>query len=158
MSADDPVAETAGVAAPPPLIFGATLALGLALGRNADLDARSATYANRAGAIALAAGALIGAAALAGIKRVGSSASPYRPTTALATGGIFRFSRNPGYVGATSIYLGIALRRRSIPALALLPVALALTDRLVVTPEERYLERRFGAEYTAYRNAVPRWF
>jgi len=150
--------ETCGVPFPPPLVFGATLALGLALGRSAELDPRNAAYARRAGAISLATGVAAVGAAIAGIKRAGSSVNVYAPTTALVTSGIFRFSRNPLYFGLTAAYLGIALGARSIPALALLPVALALTDRLVVDREERYLERRFGDEYRAYRDAVPRWF
>jgi protein-S-isoprenylcysteine O-methyltransferase Ste14 len=151
-------AETCGVPFPPPLVFGATLALGLALGRNAELDPHNAAYSRTAGTISLLAGAAVGAAAVLGIKRAGSAVNVYRPTTALVTTGAFRFSRNPVYFGLTAAYLGIALRARSIPALALLPIALALTDRLVVDPEERYLERRFGDEYRAYRDAVPRWF
>jgi protein-S-isoprenylcysteine O-methyltransferase Ste14 len=150
--------ETSGVPFPPPLVFGATLALGLVLGRNAELDARSAAYARRAGTISLVVGAAAGAAAVVAIKRAGTSVNVYKPTTALVTDGVFRFSRNPIYFGLTAGYLGIALRMRSIPGLALLPIALALTDRLVVDPEERYLERRFGDEYRAYRDAVPRWF
>jgi protein-S-isoprenylcysteine O-methyltransferase Ste14 len=35
---------------------------------------------------------------------------------------------------------------------------LALLDRLVVSREEAYLERRFGDDYRHYRDAVPRWF
>ncbi len=47
---------------------------------------------------------------------------------------------------------------RSLPALVLLPIVLALLDRLVVSREERYLERLFGDEYRRYEDAVPRWF
>ena len=58
----------------------------------------------------------------------------------------------------TSIYIGIALYARSMPAFTLLPIVLALLDRLVVSREEAYLERRFGDDYRHYRDAVPRWF
>jgi protein-S-isoprenylcysteine O-methyltransferase Ste14 len=71
---------------------------------------------------------------------------------------MFEWTRNPAYVGATSIYVGIAMYTRSLPAFVLLPVVLALLDRLVVTPEERYLERRFGDDYRRYCEMVPRWF
>jgi protein-S-isoprenylcysteine O-methyltransferase Ste14 len=150
--------ETSGIGFPPPLIFAATLAAGLLAGRDAALDARTAGYARNAGTLSLLAGGAACAASLYGLRRAGSSFSVFVPTKALVTGGIFRFSRNPIYFGLTAAYLGIALRARSIPALALLPIALALTDRLVVDPEERYLERRFGDDYRTYRNAVPRWF
>jgi protein-S-isoprenylcysteine O-methyltransferase Ste14 len=158
-SFDDPRApQTAGVAAPPPLIFGAALAVGLALGRGSASTERGAKVARALGIAAIPAGALIGLAAIGALKRAGTNLSPYAPTTALVTSGVFAFTRNPAYVGATSIYIGIALLARSLPALVLLPVALALLDHGVVDREERYLERRFGEAYRRYREDVPRWF
>jgi len=149
---------TAGVAAPPPLIFGAALAAGLALGRGTPSDERGAKIARVVGAAAIPAGLLIGLAAVGALKRAGTNLNPYRPTTAIVTSGVFGFSRNPVYVGMTSVYIGVALLARSLPALVLLPVALALLDRGVVDREERYLERRFGEAYRRYRSEVPRWF
>jgi protein-S-isoprenylcysteine O-methyltransferase Ste14 len=104
------------------------------------------------------AGIVIGATTLRTLRRAGTSADPYQPTSTLVTDGVFALSRNPAYVGATSIYIGIAMYARSLPAYTLLPIVLALLDRLVVAREERYLEQRFGEAYRAYRAAVPRWF
>jgi protein-S-isoprenylcysteine O-methyltransferase Ste14 len=146
--------ETAGVFAFPPLIFGGTLVLGIALGRGSRL----AQARTRAAGIAIAAaGMLLGAAAIAEMKGTGTTISVYKPSSALATGGVFRWSRNPGYLGATAIYIGIALCTYSLPALALLPLALIVVERGVVEREERYLERRFADAYRTYRDAVPRW-
>jgi protein-S-isoprenylcysteine O-methyltransferase Ste14 len=158
MSGLEPVQPTAGVLVPPPLLFGGVLALGLILGRGTSSDARGAAFARLVGGASVVSGAALGAAAILTLRRAGTALSPYRPSTALATGGPFRLTRNPAYVGATAIYIGIALRARSLPALALLPVVLAVLDRGVVDREERYLERRFGAAYRTYRDAVPRWF
>jgi protein-S-isoprenylcysteine O-methyltransferase Ste14 len=153
---DEP--QRPAVLAPPPLIFGGCLALGLFLGRGAESDTRGATFARAIGFVSIAAGVALGAATIGKLKSIGTNLSPYAPATALATDGVFAKTRNPGYVAATFLYIGIALRARSLPALVMLPVALALLDRLVVDPEERYLKRRFGAEYRAYRKATPRWF
>jgi protein-S-isoprenylcysteine O-methyltransferase Ste14 len=150
--------ETAGVAAPPPLIFGVALALGLALSRLQPQAEQGARFARALGAASVVAGIALGAATIAALKRAGTNLDPYKPSTALVTGGVFAFSRNPAYVAATSIYVGIAMYAGSLPAFILLPVALALLDRLVVNPEERYLARRFGDEYRRYYEAVPRWF
>jgi protein-S-isoprenylcysteine O-methyltransferase Ste14 len=154
----DDEAPTAGVAAPPPLIFGGALLLGLLLGRLQPDAGRGERFARTLGGASVIAGIAIGAAAISALKRVGTNLDPYKPSTALATGGVFLLSRNPAYVGATSIYIGIALYARSLPAFTLLPIVLALLDRLVVSREERYLEGRFGDEYRRYRDAVPRWF
>jgi protein-S-isoprenylcysteine O-methyltransferase Ste14 len=150
--------ETAGVGAPPPLIFAGALALGLALGRLQKDNEKYARFMRTWGGASVAAGFAIGAVAIGALKRAGTNLDPYKPSTALVTEGIFAFTRNPAYAGATSIYVGIALYARSLPALALLPIVLALLDRLVVSREEAYLERRFGDEYRRYRDAVPRWF
>lgn len=150
--------ETAGVAVPPPLLFVGGLVLGLLASRVQPAAERSAAFARGLGAASVVAGVAIGVAAIAELKRVGTNLDPFKPSIALATGGVFRLSRNPAYVGATSIYIGIAMYARSLPAFVLLPIVLALLDRLVVQPEEEYLERRFGDDYRAYRHAVPRWF
>ena len=150
--------ETAGVLAPPPVIFGVALASGLLLGAIIERSERARTLARGVGVLAIVGGAILGIATIAALKAVGTNLDPFKPTTALATAGVFRRTRNPGYVGATSIYIGIALLARSVPAFVFLPVALALMDSGVVDREERYLEKKFGAAYRAYRDEVPRWF
>jgi protein-S-isoprenylcysteine O-methyltransferase Ste14 len=150
--------DTPGIAVPPPVLFIIPLALGLALGRGTRTDSRGAAFARTVGVASIAAGAGLGIAALAAIRRAGSSPNPYAPTTALVTDGAFSFTRNPAYVGATAISVGIGLAARSLPALAFLPITLALLDRFVVDREERYLERRFGHVYREYKLRVPRWF
>lgn len=74
----------------------------------------------------------------------------------LVTGGVFRYSRNPIYVAflipvATLGYFSIAAALVS----AILYV-LSMTV-FVIRHEESVLERKFGAEYTAYKASVPRW-
>ena len=159
MDQDNPP-QNAGVAISPPLLYGSALALGIALGRDSggESHARGARIAGVTGRLSVVAGVAIGAAAIGELRRVGTNLSPYRPTTALATRGVFSLSRNPAYVAATSLYLGAALLFRSLPALTFLPVVLALLDHYVVDREERYLERLFGDRYRAYRASVPRWF
>jgi protein-S-isoprenylcysteine O-methyltransferase Ste14 len=146
---------TAGILAPPPLIVGGAVLLGLALGRGE----RPSENCTRMTGMALAAGgALLGLATILALKRGGTNLDPYKPSTALVTNGIFRWTRNPAYLGLTAIAIGVAFHARSLPALALLPAALIVLERGVVEREERYLEARFGDAYRAYRAAVPRWF
>lgn len=157
---DESAPQHADVGVSPPILYASALALGIALGRGSDgeSDARGRRIARATGCLSLAAGAGIGAAAIAELRRVGTNPSPYEATAALAKSGVFALSRNPAYVAATSLYLGAALLARSLPALTFLPIVLALLDHYVVDREERYLERRFGEEYRAYRAGVPRWF
>jgi protein-S-isoprenylcysteine O-methyltransferase Ste14 len=75
----------------------------------------------------------------------------------LVTSGPFAYTRNPLYVGNVLIWTGFALTA-GLPWLALLfGVLLLLEYHAIVQWEEKLLESRYGAEYNAYRVAVPRW-
>jgi protein-S-isoprenylcysteine O-methyltransferase Ste14 len=151
--------DTPGVIAPPPLLFLG----GLALGAGVDFGLlRVSTglpgwFRLGAGA-ALAAAALgLAAGALGRFRRAGTAVEPWRPSTALVTDGVYRFTRNPIYLAMAVLYAGSALALDSAVALALLPPVLALVQVGVIRREERYLEARFGDEYRRYRASVRRW-
>jgi len=55
------------------------------------------------------------------------------------------------------IYTGIASLANALWAILLLPVALLVIQRGVIEREERYLERKFGEEYSSYKTRVRRW-
>jgi protein-S-isoprenylcysteine O-methyltransferase Ste14 len=83
--------------------------------------------------------------------------SPLRASHALVTGGPYRFTRNPDYIGQTAIFAGVAIARNRLWPLLLLPLVLAIVHRDVVEREERDLDRRFGEAYREYAGQVPRW-
>lgn len=76
--------------------------------------------------------------------------------SALVTTGAYAVSRNPMYVGWSTGVLGLALGTRSAWLLAAWLLAVSALDREVDAEESRLVER-FGAEYTAYRDRVPRY-
>jgi protein-S-isoprenylcysteine O-methyltransferase Ste14 len=82
---------------------------------------------------------------------------PGAPTTRLVTSNAFSFSRNPNYLGAILIALGITVFSQSLWFLALTVLGAVLLDRWMIAPEERYLAQVFGDEYTEYRAKVRRW-
>ena len=79
------------------------------------------------------------------------------PARSLQTGGIYAFSRNPMYAGLLLVYCGLALLVGNWWTLLLVPVLVTVVQRVVILPEERYLQRAFGADYTAYKARVRRW-
>jgi protein-S-isoprenylcysteine O-methyltransferase Ste14 len=103
-----------------------------------------------------------GAVALAGdleFKRAGTTINPLKPGNAssLVTSGIYRFTRNPMYLGLTLALLGWAAFLCSAWMLAG-PVAFVLyISRFQITPEERILAVKFGAAYSEYTSRVRRW-
>jgi protein-S-isoprenylcysteine O-methyltransferase Ste14 len=153
--------DTAGVIAPPPLIYAGGLLAGGIFGRLVPslawpLDI-AVEGARLAGVASLALGILLLAAGLLQFRRHGTPVPPHRPTTALVTTGVYRISRNPLYLALTAIYLGIGLLLPSLPVLALvLPVLVAMRFG-VIAREERYLEGKFGEDYRAYKTRVRRW-
>lgn len=75
----------------------------------------------------------------------------------LVTGGIYRFSRNPMYVGLTALLAGWAVFL-AVPLTAIGPVAFALfMYRFQILPEERVMAEKFGREYLEYKQRVRRW-
>lgn len=148
-----------GVIAPPPLIYVGFLLAGWGIGQMFDIPGLGLPDLWRRG-LAVA-GLIIGfglEAAAAGLfRRARTAIQPWKPSTALVTGGVYRFSRNPIYVGMAILYAGLAVALDSPVALALILPCLVVVDRLVIAREERYLQARFGPAYLAYRQAVRRW-
>jgi protein-S-isoprenylcysteine O-methyltransferase Ste14 len=112
----------------------------------------------RALGVALLAGGLaLTVAADAQFKRVHTEIHPFGRPSALVTGGVFRVSRNPMYLGMAAALVGLALLLGSVAALLVPPLfALLLTVRFIAH-EERALAERFGTDYVAYARRVRRW-
>ncbi len=84
--------------------------------------------------------------------------APVAPTAHLVVGGAYRFVRNPMYLAVGSAIAGQAIALES-PALAVYGAfVLAAMVAFVRLYEEPVLARRHGAEYEAYRRAVPGWW
>jgi len=149
--------DISGVIAPPPLIFLAGLAVGFGLqGLLPDTSLPGALRWVLGGALLLAGLALLFSFERA-FHRKATAANPWRPTTAIATDGPYRLTRNPAYVGMAVVYIAIALLAEALWVLLPLPLVLLIIDRGVIAREERYLELKFGQEYLDYKAGVRRW-
>ena len=84
--------------------------------------------------------------------RIGSP----KETTHLQVNGLFRFSRNPMYLGVYSTLLASALYTLN-PILFLLAVFIMVVHHLIVLAEEQYLRTVFGEEYATYCHRVRRY-
>jgi len=90
-------------------------------------------------------------------KRAGTDPIPFTPSTKIVSHGLYRFTRNPMYIGFALWTFGTAILCNSVWMLLAVPIGLVLVDRLVVRREECYLERKFGEEYLSYKRRVRRW-
>ncbi|MCL9843453.1 methyltransferase family protein [Ralstonia solanacearum] len=84
--------------------------------------------------------------------------APVAPPEHLVVGGLYRYVRNPMYLAVEATIVGQALLLWQ-PALLLYAAAVWATMALFVRMyEEPALRRKFGAQYEAYRDAVPAWW
>ena len=151
--------DIAGVIAPPPLLFGIPLVLGLALhSQNFGLDIE-ADWPGRAlggGSLCIFGGIMIMLAILR-FRAAKTPPEPWKETTAFVREGVYRLTRNPMYLGMASIYLGITIIAGCLILAALFVPVIVAIHRGVILREEKYLSRKFGAAYDDYRSGTRRW-
>jgi protein-S-isoprenylcysteine O-methyltransferase Ste14 len=83
--------------------------------------------------------------------------APWSPPKNLVVVGLYRFIRNPMYLGVLLLVVGWSLLLAS-PVVALYASVLVLVFHFrVITYEEHWLEAQFGEAWHVYKNAVPRW-
>lgn len=144
---------------PPPLV---ALVFALAMSGLARLTpALPLTAPLRAvlAAVLLSAGLAVALLAVWQFRRAGTTVHPLRPqhSTALVRHGIYRYSRNPMYLGMALVLLAWSVWLAA--PLALLGVIgfIAWIQRFQIRPEERVLAARFAAAYSDYCQRTRRW-
>ena len=144
---------------PPPLAFVLAFLAGVALNhaRPLALPPPLAGVGAAIGAVGIAAGAglIVGAIALFIHRRttIVPSAAPAR----LVVTGPYRLTRNPMYLGLTSLFLGLALALPSFWSLLFVPAPLLLLQGVIIPFEEARMRATFGADYETYCRRVGRW-
>jgi protein-S-isoprenylcysteine O-methyltransferase Ste14 len=90
-------------------------------------------------------------------KRAGTAVKPFEPSSALVTDGVFRFSRNPMYLGMVLVLLGLGVALGNAISFVVVPVFAWLIAVRFIGPEEKLMAEQFGDAYEAYRSKVRRW-
>jgi protein-S-isoprenylcysteine O-methyltransferase Ste14 len=83
--------------------------------------------------------------------------NPYKPTNAIVTSGVYRFTRNPIYVAFLIVVIAVAIAANSAWLLLSFVATFVLLQFGVIRAEERYLAAKFGESYDEYRRRVRRW-
>ena len=104
-------------------------------------------------------GVLVCALGVFRFRRYGTTVDPFKPhaATELVADGIYRFSRNPMYLGFAIILAAWAAYLANAAAWGLLPMYLWYLQKFQIGPEERALLRLYGTQYEAYARRVRRW-
>jgi protein-S-isoprenylcysteine O-methyltransferase Ste14 len=145
---------------PPPLLFAAALGLGELAQRGLGFAGPSGSLRAPvfwSGAAICAAGMLLVFACIGRFAAARTTILPAGSPARLVTGGPYRLTRNPMYLGMGCLHLGVAGMRGNACSAALVVVPLALLQLIVIPSEERRLLAAFGEAYAAYCATVPRW-
>jgi protein-S-isoprenylcysteine O-methyltransferase Ste14 len=105
-------------------------------------------------------GLIIAVSGVVAFRRARTTLNPIKASSvsALVSSGIYRFTRNPMYLGLLLELVGWVVYLSNPLALLFLPVYVAYIDRFQIIPEERVLASLFETEYSAYKKSVRRWF
>jgi protein-S-isoprenylcysteine O-methyltransferase Ste14 len=144
----------------PPLALAAAFAGAIALASAHAPLLRLPSPGRRLVAASLAIAGL--AVALAGVvqfRRARTTVDPTSPerTTAIVTSGLYRWSRNPMYLGMALMLLGAAAWASTLAGYLLVAAFCAYLTRFQIVPEERALAVAFGPEFERYAATVRRW-
>jgi len=144
----------------PPVLLLALLAAGM-YGLARVLPAWTFAVPARAVAgVALAGlGGAVGLAGVVAFRRSRTTVNPHTPgkASSVVTHGVYRWTRNPMYLGLLLALGGWAVFLANAAALAGLPAFVAGMNRFQIEPEERILSAKFGPAYASYLAGVRRW-
>ncbi|KUM52135.1 methyltransferase family protein [Rheinheimera sp. EpRS3] len=105
------------------------------------------------------AGVVVALSGVLAFRRANTTVDPRVPqqTSSLVARGIYRYSRNPMYLGFLLLLTALACYLMNAVAFILLPLFVLYMNRFQIAPEERHLLHKFGAEYQSYTTQVRRW-
>ncbi len=90
-------------------------------------------------------------------EKAGTPVKPFETTTTLVTHGLYRFTRNPMYLGMVLVMLGTGFLLGSLTPLLVIPIFTWLINSVFIKAEEDMLAELFGEEYLEYKKKVGRW-
>jgi protein-S-isoprenylcysteine O-methyltransferase Ste14 len=82
---------------------------------------------------------------------------PFHKSTALITGGLYRFSRNPIYLSMAVLLCGLAIFTGAASPWVVPPLFMAVISKQFIEKEEAMLTEAFGEDYREYCRHVRRW-
>jgi len=105
------------------------------------------------------AGAIVSGLGIVSFSHARTTVNPMKPDSAssLVVSGVYRWTRNPMYLGFLLVLLGWAIFLSNALAFLFLPAFILYMDRFQIEPEERALHALFGPTFAAYRSRVRRW-
>lgn len=144
---------------PPPLVVFATAALMAAIAYAFPGQAIELPFRRVLALVLAVLGMVCVAAGISQFRRQQTTLDPRKPQRAssLVDTGIYRFTRNPMYLGFLVVLAGWAVYLGHLLPFTALPLYMLYLGRFQIGPEERFLAAKFGDRYETYRRKVRRW-
>jgi len=112
---------------------------------------------NLAGVALIAIGLLAVVGPAAAFFRAHTTVKPFQDSSALVVSGLYRYTRNPMYVGMVFVLLGVAVLIGDLSPFIMPVLFIPILTARVIVHEEKMLEERFGEEYRDLKKSVRRW-
>lgn len=90
-------------------------------------------------------------------KRADTDMIPFKNVSALVTTGIYRYTRNPMYLGMAAILLGCGITVGAVTSLFVAPIFMVIIELRFIRPEEAMLIDLFPEQFAQYLTEVRRW-
>ncbi len=156
---DNNETDSAAVRIPPPLVFLGAVITGAVLHAFVmPVHIAIPVWLRFTAGITVALPALLLLAGALGLFwRTDQNPKPWKPTPEIISNGVYRFTRNPMYLGMALLQIAIGIGLANGWIIIVLPLVLAVVYTTAIRHEEIYLQRKFGDVYNRYRKSVRRW-
>ena len=141
----------------PPIYFFASMVLMVGLHHHLPLVQLIPEPVSFAGVILIITGFMMSTWGANAFRKAGTPVKPFEPSTTLVLHGLYRYTRNPMYLGLTVILIGSGILLGSLFPFLVIPVFFLIIQEGFIKHEELFLENIFGDEYREYKSRVRRW-
>ena len=149
--------DHAGIKIPAPTLTTIHIIMAILLGWLAPFPIPAPMFIKWIGLGLSALGFILGVLAIIEFRRARTTADPKSPTQKIVTSGIYRYTRNPIYLGFVLILIGLPLNMGIYWGIILVWPLITFMNNMVIKHEEAYLENKFKEQYTDYKSQVRRW-
>ena len=141
----------------PPHVLLASILLSLALDRWLPLMRLWESPCGYVGTTIIVLGFLVNISCALQFRRHQTTVIPFRESSALLTGGLYRYTRNPIYMSMIVVLIGFAVAWGSLSPWLVPPAFAVIVNQRFILREEAMLAETFGESYRAYCERVRRW-
>lgn len=149
--------DHAGIRIPAPTLTMIHITMAILLGWLAPLPIPAPMFVQWLGLGFAALGFILGVLALIEFRHVRAALDPKKPTKGLVISGVYRYTRNPIYLGFVFMLIGLPLSMGTYWGVILVWPLVTFTNNLIIKHEETYLKQEFKDQYLDYSSRVRRW-